>query len=168
MAQVVGQPVESPDHCLCGESSLYRLLHADTIELSVTAPELFCLRQWAIGSSQRRYGDIRSLVHCMCHQRTVLPLIATSFLSASIVYCLHVVNTHVLLPPSAYAAALALGYHYLGDFDNPGGTLRSEQDLRMWVPWGAHSTPSAIGSTGIGVPYALCWTHRPPVGNNPL
>ena len=38
--------------------------------------------------------------------------------------------------PAAYAAALAMGYHPLGDFCDVGGALRSERDLRTHVPWG--------------------------------
>ena len=42
----------------------------------------------------------------------------------------------VQMPPAAYAAALAMGYHHLGDFHDPGGTLHSERDLHTRVPRG--------------------------------
>ena len=38
--------------------------------------------------------------------------------------------------PLAYAAARAPGYHHLGDFYDPGGTLHTKQDLHPRVPRG--------------------------------
>ena len=51
--------------------------------------------------------------------------------------------TYVQLPPAIYLAALAPGYHHLGDFYALGGMPRGEQDVRTRCAQSGNGTTGA-------------------------